>query len=115
MKRTRLRPVSKARRVRRGAFTPVLHAVLDRVTMAPVGRCEYAGGTGHWGPLDIHHVVKRSQGGADTPTNLVRLCRGHHDATDFAYMLGRLVITPLGGERFRFEEVWALSKWEARA
>lgn len=115
MKRSRLRPVSKKRRVRQSAFTPVLNHVLARTTMAPVGHCEYAGAPAHWGPLDLHHVVKRSQGGADEPRNLTRLCRGHHDATDGAYARGRLVVTPLDGERFRFEEVWALSKWEARA
>ena len=32
--------------------------------------------------LDPHHVVKRSQGGLDTPDNLVMLCRICHDNTD---------------------------------
>ena len=117
MKRTRLRPVSKKTRTTRWPALKALRAhVLARTSMAPVGHCEYAGGTGHWGPLDCNHVPKRRhQGGIQDPCFAVRLCRGHHDATDFAYAVGRLVVTPLGGERFRFEEVWAGSKWETWA
>lgn len=32
-----------------------------------------------FGRLDPHHVLRRSQGGQDTPDNLVTLCRAHHD------------------------------------
>lgn len=32
-----------------------------------------------WGPCDPHHIHRRSQGGQDTPENLVVLCRAHHD------------------------------------
>jgi 5-methylcytosine-specific restriction endonuclease McrA len=32
-----------------------------------------------WGKLDPHHILRRSQGGQDTPENLVTLCRAHHD------------------------------------
>lgn len=57
--------------------------MLARTTMAPVGHCEYAAGgpaaREHWGPLDIHHVAKRSQRGTEEPSNLLRLCRRHHD------------------------------------
>ena len=28
---------------------------------------------------DMHHIIKRSQGGKDHPHNLVSLCRVHHD------------------------------------
>jgi 5-methylcytosine-specific restriction endonuclease McrA len=115
VKRTRLRPVSKKTRTVRWPALKALRAhVLARSTMAPVGHCEYAGGVDHWGPLDVHHVIRRSAGGTDEPSNLLRLCRRHHDATDRAFAVGRLVITRLGGQRFRFQEVWALSKWEAR-
>jgi hypothetical protein len=34
--------------------------------------------------LDPHHVVKRSQGGLDTATNIVCLCRPCHEHTDLA-------------------------------
>jgi 5-methylcytosine-specific restriction endonuclease McrA len=33
-----------------------------------------------WGRLDPHHILRRSQGGQDTPDNLVTLCRAHHSA-----------------------------------
>jgi len=33
------------------------------------------------GPIDPHHVVKKSQGGGDHD-NLVPLCRGHHDEVE---------------------------------
>ena len=32
-----------------------------------------------WGKLDPHHILRKSQGGQDTPDNLVTLCRAHHD------------------------------------
>jgi 5-methylcytosine-specific restriction endonuclease McrA len=32
--------------------------------------------------LDPHHVIKRSQGGLSTPSNLTMLCRPCHDDTD---------------------------------
>jgi len=32
-----------------------------------------------WGPLDPHHILRRSQGGTNDPDNLVTLCRAHHD------------------------------------
>ncbi len=35
------------------------------------------------GHLDLHHVIKRSQGGADTIENLIPLCRPCHNATDY--------------------------------
>lgn len=34
------------------------------------------------GQLDPHHAVKRSQGGSNHPTNLICLCRRHHDFTE---------------------------------
>lgn len=35
------------------------------------------------GPLDPHHVVKRSAAGKDELGNIVLLCRKHHDQTDW--------------------------------
>jgi hypothetical protein len=62
--------------------------------------------------LDVHHVVKRSQGGSDFDLNrLVALCRSCHDQTDAPYSRGRLVITPLGLGAFRFEMVQRAGKW----
>lgn len=51
--------------------------------------------------MDVHHVVKRSLGGPDDPSNMVLLCRFPcHEQTDWPYSRGKLVIRALGGERF---------------
>jgi 5-methylcytosine-specific restriction endonuclease McrA len=63
------------------------------------GLCEYHGK--HAGQ-DCHHVVKRSQGGADHEDNIVLLCRRAHDLTDAPYAKGRLVIEALGHGQFRY-------------
>ena len=56
--------------------------------------------------LDVHHVVKRSQGGSDFDLDLlVALCRWCHDHTDAPYERGRLVVTALGAGQFTFEVV----------
>jgi hypothetical protein len=61
------------------------------------------------GPIpspDVHHVVKRSQGGSDFDLDLlVALCRWCHDQTDAPYERGRLVVTALGAGQFTFEVV----------
>ena len=57
-------------------------------------------------PVDVHHVVKRSQGGSDFDLDqLVALCRWCHDQTDAPYERGRLVVTALGAGQFTFEVV----------
>jgi hypothetical protein len=56
--------------------------------------------------LDVHHVVKRSQGGSDFDLDqLVALCRWCHDQTDVPYERGRLVVTASGAGQFTFEVV----------
>lgn len=59
------------------------------------------------GPLDPQHVVKRSQGGADTagnpmagePGNLLPLCRSCHDAADNAPAgPAKLAIAPVSSD-----------------
>jgi len=59
--------------------------------------------------LDVHHVMKPSQGGSDFDLeHLVALCRWCHDQTDAPYERGRLVVTALGAGQFTFEVVqWA--------
>lgn len=63
---------------------------------------------------DYHHVQKRSQGGADTPDNILAICRMCHDRTDWPYHRGRLVIRPLGQGRFECAIVTAADKFQAR-
>jgi len=56
--------------------------------------------------LDVHHVIKRSQGGSDFDLDLlVALCRWCHDQTDAPYERGRLVVIALGAGQFTFEVV----------
>ena len=56
--------------------------------------------------LDVHHVIKRAQGGSDFDLNtLVALCRSCHEQTDAPYARGKLVVTPLGLGQFTFEVV----------
>lgn len=46
------------------------------------------------GRIDPHHIIRRSQGGPDTPENLVCLCRAHHswvhEHPEQSYALGLL-------------------------
>ena len=66
--------------------------------------------------LEVHHVVKRAQGGSDFDLDrLVALCPACHAQTDASYMRGRLVITPLGHGRFTFEIIRGTDKWAIRA
>lgn len=112
MKRgTRLSPVSKKTRTERW---PVLKALRAHVLARSGGRCEYLDGIHHHGPLDCDHVVNRSQKRDDDPSNAVFLCRAHHDAKVRPFSMGRLIITALGQERFRFEVVFAEDKWALR-
>jgi hypothetical protein len=56
--------------------------------------------------LDVHHVIKRAQGGSDFDLNtLVALCRSCHEQTDVPYTRGKLVVTPVGLGQFTFEVV----------
>ena len=40
-------------------------------------RCRICGRS--WGLADVHHVIKRSQGGTDDMNNLILLCRDCHN------------------------------------
>ena len=74
-------------------------------------RCQACG---RRAPLDVHHVVKRSQGGSDFDLDrLVALCRRCHDLTDAPYRHGRLVITPVGDGGVQCARIWRTSKWDA--
>ena len=56
--------------------------------------------------LDVHHVVKRSQGGSDFDLDqLAALCRWCHNQTDAPYERGRLLVSALGAGQFAFEVV----------
>ena len=76
-------------------------------------RCQACG---CWGALEVHHVVKRAQGGSDFDLDrLVALCPPCHAQTDAAYARGRLVLTPLGGGQFTAEVIRGANKWTIEA
>ena len=64
--------------------------------------------------LEVHHVVKRTQGGSDFDLDrLVALCLACHAQTDASYAAGRLVVTALGAGRFVCALSHQRSKWES--
>ena len=66
--------------------------------------------------LEVHHVVKRAQGGSDFELDcLVALCAPCHAQTDAPHGRGRLVITPLGQGQFTFTVVRGADKWAIRS
>jgi 5-methylcytosine-specific restriction endonuclease McrA len=89
-------------------------AVIRRVVFRRARwRCQACG---RWGGLEVHHVIKRSQGGSDFDLDrLVALCPPCHSQTDAAYTRGRLVITPLGAGRFSIEVIRGADKWAIQA
>jgi 5-methylcytosine-specific restriction endonuclease McrA len=90
-------------------WVAIIRVVLRRARW----RCQACG---RGGALEVHHVVKRSQGGSDSDLDrLVALCPPCHVQTDSPYVRGRLVITPLGDGRFSVEVTRGADKWAIRA
>jgi 5-methylcytosine-specific restriction endonuclease McrA len=76
-------------------------------------RCQACG---RGGALEVHHVVKRAQGGSDFDLDrLVALCPPCHAQTDAPYAHGPLIITPLGAGRFTAEVTREADKWAIHA
>ena len=113
----RINTVSKKRR----QFEALAKVQRERILERRNGRCQVVYTSDTFGQLavvrcdnraaDVHHVQKRSQGGTGHPDNLIALCRHCHDRTDWPYVRGRLVITPLGQERFACAILYAASKF----
>lgn len=76
MRRTRLKPMSVKRRRRNEEYRKVRDTVAEReLCEAQVsGVCRIYG-------AHAHHILRRSQGGADTPENLAWLCAPCHEWT----------------------------------
>src|SRR5580765_6724513 len=89
-------------------------AVIRRVVFRRARwRCQACG---RWGALEVHHIVKRAQGGSDFDLDrLVALCPPCHAQTDAPYARGRLVIIPLGEGRFTCEVTRGADKLAVRA
>lgn len=82
---TRRTPLARGGTLARGTGLTRRRRAVDRSVLADVVRRD--GGcvartivveVACWGRLDPHHVLRRSQGGSDDPSNLVTLCRAHH-------------------------------------
>jgi 5-methylcytosine-specific restriction endonuclease McrA len=66
-------------------------------------RCQACG---RGGRLDVHHLIKRAQGGSDFDLDqLVAVCRRCHEQTDAPYGRRRLLVVGLGAGRFHFQVV----------
>lgn len=86
-------------------WTAIRAAVLARARW----RCQACGARTR---LEVHHVLKRAQGGSDFDLDrLVALCRPCHAQTDAPYAAGRLVIRPGRGGRSILTVIHAASKW----
>lgn len=75
-RRTALRPVSTKKAARDRIWVTVRADALARDMGCRAGaildvRCG--------GPLDVHHIRRRGQGGTDTLDNLITACRSCHD------------------------------------
>ena len=93
---------------RRAANFAEWAAIRERVLSRASWRCQACGVRRR---LDVHHVIKRSQGGSDFDLNyLVALCRWCHDHTDAPFERGPLVVTALGDGQFRFETIKARAR-----
>ena len=57
------------------------------------------------GRFDPEHAVERSKGGADTLDNVWHACATCHALKSNPYTYGRLLVTPLGDQRFDFRTV----------
>ncbi len=76
-------------------------------------RCQACGRSA---ALEVHHVIKRAQGGSDFDLDrLVALCPPCHAQTDAPYARGRLVITARGQGRFTCEVMQGADKWVIRS
>jgi hypothetical protein len=100
-----------SRSLGRCAATPREWAILRlAIILRARSRCQACGARAR---LEVHHIIKRSQGGSDFDLDqLVALCRPCHDLTDAPYRDGRLLVTPRGDGTFECTRIWAASKWD---
>lgn len=116
MRRTGLRRGQRLRRQsrRRRAIGPAYRAFSEQIRARDGWRCAFC--RTKEAPLDIHHVVKRSQGGALLePSNAVLLCRMCHAQTDVPFARGRLVVAWMPRAKLHvFQVVYAQDKAQAR-
>src|SRR5712692_5360409 len=100
--RRRVRAGGPRARGRPAASAAEWKAIQEQVLARAGWRCQACGVRRR---LDVHHMIKRSQGGSDFDLDqLVALCRWWcHDQTDAPYERRRLIVTALGAGQFTFE------------
>ena len=76
-------------------------------------RCTYCRETA--GPLDPHHTLKPRATYLTDPDSVVTLCRNCHNRCSGPFDQGRLIVTPIGGQKFHYRIVYAMSKAHALA
>lgn len=97
MKRSgRLRPVSVKQRRKNAEWQAAREVALSRAHYWP--QCELVGFGAdheHWGGIEVHHRLRRSQGGGHDLDNLVVLCSAAHAYVhknpEWAYGVGLLI------------------------
>ncbi len=74
------------KKAKRAAEARAMLACYREVDRRDLGRCRVCRKRGHWGATSLldklhrHHMVYRSQGGEDTPENVLSVCAGCHAA-----------------------------------
>lgn len=73
-----MRAMSNKRRRQHAEFQAARIVVLERDEhMCQMDR--FMDGHHHYGPMHVHHIKRRSQGGSNDPSNLICLCQAAHD------------------------------------
>ena len=109
MKRSRLRPVSREAPTHRDCYAPTEYAIFRSRLLAAWGyRC---GCCGKARPLQVDHVIRRSQLGPDEG-NCWPLCWECHARRDWPFERGRLIVENLEGDRKRWAIVTKADKWQ---
>jgi 5-methylcytosine-specific restriction endonuclease McrA len=73
-----VRAMSNKRRRQLGELQAARVVVLERDEhMCQMDR--FMDGHHHYGPMHVHHIKRRSQGGGNEPSNLICLCQAAHD------------------------------------
>lgn len=109
--RERVRAGGVLAKGRESATLAAWRALVADLTERCDGRCENPL-CRRRGPVEPHHICRRSQGGSDDPNGIVMLCRACHEATEAAFARGRLLVEPLGFGLFRFRR--EVRTWKGR-
>lgn len=106
------RAAGGVRAVGRASLPVAEYASLGRRLLERAGyRCECCRRSDRG--LEREHALPRARGGADSYDNCWITCTPCHRWKEAPFARGRLVVVPLGGGRFRWEEWGGPTKWLA--